>query len=496
LHFTDNPQDQYNTKTIVEKINAKEVFQKGSFPEYFEEVGGYKILPGDSYTLHPEFVNDYYRAQPLYYFKINGNKEPRKYITANRYNLPYTGLSKSYYELESEDNLFDLFFNRSNGFFYNKVNPQDPTDPIITREAVDLPADENNRVTVEDLFYTPPYLLKYELSQGKSSFSQNFVDPYVRVQAQQPEDPVLDCGAYTAGAQAIPGEQTDWLYACYARADNNTAAGRRYITYNIGPYADTLIKYFLDPKTDPELTKQLFGFTKIELEELYDAIRNGKPDTSNNPADAQKYEKVTGDSFRMLRDVFNTQFQGKIYIDAKTNKPIIRTSANTLSTMPYSEMINGLITYTSRGPVYYHHYIKIPNRIICYTYFTKTLTTDGDRSVYRYESDRQTLIVPIDVTGKIVPGTTTIRYWVRNPTSTDTEDKLSQQALSIRIVSVTYDKELNITKLRLDKPMTAPYLIGCTRVPDPRYGVVCGPRLYIDIDYNGYSFDMIEALQS
>lgn len=498
LHFTDNLSDEFNNKTSVERISAKEVFRKGAFPSYFEDVGRCKILPGDSYTLHPEFANTYtapnYSSAPLYFFKLNDKSQPIKYSTANRYYLPFKDLSVTYNELESEPDLFNLFFNGRESFFRSRPNPKDPTDPIIYRENVDLPADSNNRITVEDLFFTPPYLIKQELSEGKSSFSQNFTDPYVRVKAQQPDDPIINCNSWN-GSKSIDPELTKWLYACNVVVDAFAASGRSYITYNIGPDADKLIKYFIDPKTDPELTKQFFGFTKIELEELYDTIRNGEPDVSNNPAVAAKYEKVVGDSFRLLRDVFNTQIQGKIYFDAKTNMPIFKTSANTLSSQPQVNMLNGLVVYTRTGPLYTHHYIKIPTeKIICYTYFTKTLESDENNNFkYKYRSDRQTLIVPIDVRGKIVPGNTKVCYWVRTAESTPAEDKIVKQTLNVRVLSVQYESALNITKIALDKPLTAPYLIGCTRVPG-QFGTVCGPSLYIDIYYNANNFNMIQAL--
>jgi len=497
LFFSENLEDEFNTKTTVERISAKEVFRKSSFPEYFEEVGKCKILPGESYTLHPEFSNNYSPVNgdpsaPLYFFKLNDKSQPIQYLTANRYYLPPNGLSVQYNELETEEQLLKLFFTDRQSFFRSRPNSKDPTDPIIYRENVNLPADSTNRITVEDFFFTPPYLIKQELSQDKSSFAQNFTDPYVRVKAQQPNDPIINCGEWK-GQKGIDVALTDWLYACYMIVEST---GRKYITYNIGKDADKLIKYFLDPKTDPELTKQFFGFTKIELEELYDTIRNGTPDVSNDPAVAARYEKVVGDSFRMLRDVFNPQIQGKIYFDAKTNQPIFRTSANTLSSMPYVEMIHGLVTYRRTGPFYYHHYIKIPTeKIICYTYFTKELETTEGKTRYRYKSDRQTLIVPIDVTGKIVPGNTKITYWVRTPESKPEEDKIVRQTLNIRATSVKYDSALNVTKITLDKPITAPYLIGCTRVPG-FFGTGCGPSLYMDIYYNANNFNMIQALLS
>jgi hypothetical protein len=520
LYFSSDPNDEFNQKTPVEKINAIEIFTKGPFPEYFEEVGSYKVLPGDPFNLHTSSpdnsipLNFYFQTVPLYYFKINENKEPLKYQAAHKFWL-YTEFCEPISELEKD--IFNLFLNpgpgpspndkfgAGNGFFYAIKNEKDPSDPKIIYKTIGWPVDENNRVIIEDLVLTPPYLIKYELTEGQSAFSQNFVDPYIRIRLQQPDDEIPTCNGWN-NEPPIDPELTDWLYACYVVVDAFAAGGRRYITYNIGPAAKALIEYFLAPRTDPELTKQFFGITKIELEELYDTIRNGEPAGPPrwDPIQAQIYEKTTGDSFRFLRDIFNTQLQSKIIFDEKTLNPIIKTSARTLSTANYVSILSAS---SSRG--YFPQSINIPlDKIVCYTYYSRDLVFIEDRSEYRYKTDKETLIVPYNVTGKIAPGVTQLSYWVRSPNWNEWKenpgkkengeyfqeiDYVFQRSVNILIKSVSYDKALNITKILLDRPMNVDYLIGCVRVRTDR-GLVCGPILNLEIYYNNYSFSIIEAL--
>lgn len=519
LHFTDDPADELNIDTAIEKINAREVFAKSSFPQYFEDISEYRLLPGDAFNLHgidlgnggsitspdnPVPVNTYFRSSPLYFFRVNDKKEPIKYSTANRFWL-YQGFAETFNVLEN--NIFDLFMAPGKGFFYTKANPNDSTDPQIVYQTVNWPVDTNNRVIIEDLFLTEPYLIKYELSQGASSFAQNFVDPYIRIRTQQPEDPIPTCNGWNK-EPPIDSVLTEWLYACYVVVDAFAASGRRYITYNVGPYAKQLIEYFLDSQTDPELTKQFFGITKIELEELYQAIITGIPDQDGvghipNAPQTVRYEKITGDSFRLLRDIFNTQLQGKIYFDAKTNRPLLRTSTSTKSSDGYVKIFNPVRNYISnRGGsisiVDSGHHIYIPtDRIVCYTYFSRELVpTINNQFKYEYKPDRRTLIVPYNVTGKILPGAVKVSYWLRSPKPDPTKqeiDNIYQQTATFNATNVVYDPKLNITKITLDRPMSANYLIGCVRVPS-NFGPVCGPKLDLQIYYNN-TFSILEALQ-
>ena len=504
LHFTDNPDDEFNLDTPVEKLSAREVFTKSDFPPYFEEVSSYKLLPGDAFNLHtsspdnPIPINFYDRSAPVYFFRTDEKNQPIKYVTANRFWL-YDGFCEPFNTFETNEKLLEIFMSPNSGFFYTVKNEKDPTDPKIIYKTVGWPVDENNRVLVEDLFMTPPYLIRYELSQGKSAFAQNFVDPYIRIKAQESSDPIPTCNGWN-NEPAIAPELTEWLYACYVVVDSFAASGRRYITYNIGTYAKQLIEYFLNEKTDPELTKYFFGFTKIELEELYDAIRNGKPDTSGNTnsPDAIRYEKITGDSFRLLRDIFNTQLQGKIYFDASSGQPLYKLSNGTLSTDGYVKMFNAYESYYMNSVNRGYHYINIPiDRIVCYTYFSRELKITETGSSYEYKPDRQTLIVPYNVTGKILPGAVKVSYWVRssNPDPNKQEiDNIYQQTATFNAESVTYDSKLNITKITLDRSMSVNYLIGCVRVRDDLGRIFCGPQLNLHIYYNN-PFSILEALK-
>lgn len=185
LYFSQNTTDALNVNTIVEKIDAREIFKKDTFPPYFEEISEYTLLPGDPYNPDPLIqYNLYDRSAPLYFFKKNTKGEPIKHITSIKNGYIYTSTVTRMSELDK--NIFDLYFHPTYGFFYTRVSPSDPNNPIIVKKETNLPADETNRIIVEDMVFTHPYLIQYDINADKSSFAQNFTDPYLRVKVQDP----------------------------------------------------------------------------------------------------------------------------------------------------------------------------------------------------------------------------------------------------------------------------------------------------------------------
>lgn len=495
LYFSPNISDPLNINTVVEKIDAREVFKKDIFPPYFEDISQYRLLEGDAYNPDPlQELNKYDRANPMYYFKLDSKKNPIKYKTCNR-GLPYAGPIERISELEK--NIFRLYYNNDEGyanekrgFFYTQFKKDNPDEPIILKKEINLPADENNRLIVEDLSLTNPYLIKYDVTEGQSSFSQNFLDLYYRVKPQDPANAGIACndpGTRSGAIQTIPEADTKWLYECQYQTPTQT-----YPTYNIGIYAQQLIEYFLNPKTDPEETNKFFGFAKFELEELYTTIKNGDHTKPNYP--------VVKQSFELLRDILHSQINNKLYFSPKTNEPIFKIDSSGNS--EFSETLSftsAIRSYPPRGgPIDGHHRIKIPfKKITCFTYFQRIATIENNKLTYIYKPDKNTLIVPIDVTSNIIATTTKISYWIpkiidKNGRFEKNQNNLVQQTAIINITNVVYDPTANITKISLDSPFGIDYIIGCIPYNGPPPG--CGPIIAPEIYYNN-PFNLPKALQ-
>lgn len=488
LYFSPDLSQEFNINTLVERIYAREIYNKDAFPPYFAEISNYDLLPGEGYNPDPIVQNNTYeRSAPMYWFKLDKDKKPIKYKTAHRAFL-YTSVIQKISTLEK--NLFDLYFNTSSGFFYTKIGPNtQPDNPTIVQNETNLPADERNHITIEDLILDYPYLISYDINKGKSSFAQNFSDPYLRVKVQDPTQAGIACNDPGTGAGAIvtiSGEDTKWLYECVYQTPSLT-----YPTYNIGPYAQQLIEYFLDPKTDPEETNKFFGFAKFELEELYMTIKNGdhtKPGYS-----------TVKKSFDLLRDILNVQINNKFYFSPTNNQPIFKIDQTENSES--SEMIsftNAIRSYTQRGIFDGIHKVRIPyKKISCFTYFSKIAKKQDDTITYSYTPDKYTIVIPIDVTNRIIATNTKISYWVPKKTKEDGDferimSNLIQQTVDVVITNVTYDASTNLTKITLDKPFSVDYIIGCVPFPGPPAG--CGPIVRPEIYYNK-PFDTNLALE-
>lgn len=488
LYFSPDLSQEFSINTVVQRIYAREVYKKDDFPPYFAEISNYDLLPGEGYNPDPlAKYNTYDRSAPMYWFKLDKDKKPIKYKTAHKGAL-YTSQVQKISTLEK--NLFDLYFDKTYGFFYTKTSPNTPLDnPTIVQNETNLPADERNHIIIEDLILDYPYLISYDINRDQSSFAQNFSDPYLRVKVQDPSQAGIACNDPGTGAGAvttISGEDTKWLYECkYMTGDTS------YPTYNIGVYAEQLISYFLDPKTDPEETNKFFGFAKFELEELYTTIKNGdytKPGYS-----------VVKKSFDLLRDIINVQVNNKFYFSPTNNQPIFKIDQkeNSESSQTLS-FTNILRSYTQFGIVDGIHQIKIPyKKISCFTYFSKTATRQNDKIIYSYTPDRSTIVVPIDITNRIVATNTKISYWVPKKIKEDGSfekimSNLIQQTVDVVITNVAYDSSVNLTKITLDKPFSVDYIIGCVPFPGPPAG--CGPIIAPEIYYNKL-FDTTLALQ-
>jgi hypothetical protein len=488
LYFSPDLSQTLNNNTIVQRIYAREIYKKDAFPPYFAEISDYELLAGDGYNPDPIAQhNTYDRAAPMYWFKLDKDKKPIKYKVAHRGFL-YTSVIQKISTLEK--NLFDLYLNTSSGFFYTKIGPNTPSDnPTIVQNETNLPADESNHIIVEDLILDYPYLISYDINRDKSSFAQNFFDPYLRVKVQDPAQAGIACNDPGTGAGAIAtisGEDTKWLYECVYQTGRST-----YPTYNIGIYAEQLIQYFLDPKTDPEETNKFFGFAKFELEELYTTIKNGdhtKPGYS-----------TVKKSFDLLRDILNVQINNKFYFSPTNNEPIFKIdqTENSESSDTIS-FANILRSYTNIGIVDSLHKIRIPyKKISCFTYFSKVAKQENNKLIYSYTPDRSTIVVPIDVTNRIIATNTKISYWVPKKINKDGDfervmSNLTQQTVDVVITNVKYDSSVNLTKITLDKPLSVDYIIGCVPFPGPPPG--CGPIIAPEIYYNR-PFDTTLALE-
>lgn len=486
LYFSDDTSQPLHINTVVQKIYAREVFKKDLFPPYFDEISNYKLLPGDAYNPDPLDERNYYvGSAPMYYFKLDGNKNPIKYKVAHKGYIYYSTIVRM---SDLDKQIFDLYFDKNNGFFYNMPNTTMPSNPTIIQKETNLPADDNNHITIEDLILTNPYLITYNITEKQSSFAQTFFDPYLRVKVQDPANAGIACNDPGTGdpIPTISAEDSQWLYECTYRSGSSV-----YPTYNIGPLAKQLIEYFLSEKTDPEETKKFFGFDKFELEELYTTIINGsygKPGYS-----------VVKQSYELLRDTLNLQIDKKIYFSPTTNKPIYKidpgNNSETSDTLSFSNVVR---VYTKTGPVDYAGKITIPyNKISCFTFFKKISTIVDNKPTYIYKPDRNTVVVPMDVTNRIIATNTKISYWV--PINIDKDGRfekimsnLKQETIDVVITNILYDNNTNLTKITLDRPLSVDYIIGCVPYPGPPPG--CGPVIGPQIYYNR-PFDTAKALQ-
>lgn len=489
LYFSPDLSQEFNINTLVERIYAREIYVKDAFPPYFAEISNYDLLPGEGYNPDPLTpYNTYERAAPMYWFKLDKDKKPIKYKKAHRRGLIYTGPVEKISTLEK--NIFNLYFDKSDGFFYTKTSQDTaPDNPTIVQNETNLPANERNHIIIEDLILDYPYLISYDINKNKSSFAQNFFDPYLRVKVQDPATVGIACRDTGAGAgpiATISGDDAKWLYECSVTIGRLT-----YQTYNIGTYAQQLIEYFLDPKTDPEETNKFFGFAKFELEELYTIIKNGD---YNKPGYA-----TVKKSFDLLRDILNVQINNNFYFSPTNNQPIFKIdqTGNSESSETIS-FTNALRSYTQRGIFDGIHQIKIPyKKISCFTYFSKIAKQQNDKITYSYTPDRSTIVVPIDITNRIITTNTKISYWLPKKMKEDGSfekvmNNLIQQTVDVVVKNVTYDSSVNLTKITLDKPFGVDYIIGCVPFPGPPPG--CGPIISPEIYYNK-PFDTTLALE-
>lgn len=445
LLFEDDTTKQFNIKTPVERINAKEVYQKTDFPQYFLDRGEYRIETGRFYN--PDALNAANggdRAAPYYFFKINpSNNNPYIWMRNTKPYL-YADTVVNIRDLEKNDAIYNAFYNPGEG-----------------EKNSGLPADEQNNLIVENMIFTDPYLIRYEISSGKSSFGQMFLDPYVKIHAQK-EDEVATCEKGPSDP-----DMTNWMYSCVNKEGVET--------YSVGQYAKQLIEYFLLPETDPLETVKFFGFYKIDLQDLYDGLnQNGNPQLPSY--------QVGLKSFKKLKGLINNQLNLQTYFNDDFNvTPIIKTGDGTTSRDEYYNFPQMLVSYTDRGPVNGTYNMKIPYRSLsCFT----------DRK------DLKTILIPGPFNNRFQLGATKITYWADKPGVKETDlymQRYIQLSQTVNIINVDYVKETTLTKIKLDQPFQFNYKIGCVPYPGPPPG--CGPVLRPIIYFNK-PFDISQAIES
>ena len=453
LFFDEDLTELFNIKTPVQKLSVKEIFSKNDiFPKYFLNKKKYVLLEGQYYNPDPinqDKSNGFNRSTPVYFFKLNP-KTQTPYIW-HRKTQPYlyTDIVKDIREVEKDDRVYEKFY----------IPMPEPDDIIkdnsLSQPGVNgIPCDEQNNILIENHYITDPYLLRFYISGGKSSFNQMIIDPYSKISPQDPNKSTPSC------KNAI--YDTRWPGSCI---DSTT----KKESFDLGIYGKQLIEYFLDPDTDPEETTKFFGFYKIDLEELYLSVKND-PYT------------IALESFKKFRTIINSKLANQTYLDAD-GIPVVKTGDETTSLDDWYRSPQFIKTYSDNPPFisYQGLWNWLPyKKIACFT----------DRTNLRY----------LFMSGNFVPrfkkGATKIEHWIPKKQLLPTDkgiDRYEKVFMSLNIVSMDYIKEQTLTKITLDRPFSFNYKIGC--LPPEEGSLFCGPVIGPSVYFNNL-FNISTAIEN
>jgi hypothetical protein len=446
LFFDEDLTQLFNIKTQVQKLSVKEIFSKNDiFPKYFLNKKKYTLLEGQYYNPDPinqDRSNGFNRSAPVYFFKLNP-KTQKPYIW-HRKTQPYlyTDTVKDIREVEKDDKVYEKF--------YKPMPEPDDTikDNSLSQPGVNgIPCDEQNNILIENHYITDPYLIRFYISGGKSSFDQMIIDPYSKISPQDPNKSSPPCNNARYDIR--------WPGSCI---DSTTQKE----SFDLGIYGKQLIEYFLDADTDPEETTKFFGFYKIDLEELYLSVKNDP-------------YPIALESFKKFRTIINSKLANQTYLDAD-GIPVVKTGDETTSLDEWYRSPQFITTYSDNFPFISYNGLWnwLPyKKIACFT----------DRTDLRY----------LFMSGNFVPrfkrGATKIEYWIPKkqllPTDTDIR-RYEKVFASLNIVSMDYIKEQTLTKITLDRPFSFNYKIGCVpyEIPPWSCGPVIGPSIYFNNLFN------------
>lgn len=494
LYFSENTTETFNIKTPVQRINAREVFQKTNFPPYLLEKGTYKILLGQYYRSSiAESLPTQQSVFPLYLFKLNPvTGEPYIWQRKTKFYL-YSGLAKDIREIESSDDIYEYFYDASD---INNGNPTEligidwkntlPNDIKKTYTwGGPWPADENNTLLISNYILTEPYLIKDEIvEKGDSPLDRTTFDPYYRAKVQIPSQGLPACGPdpdkldidTTPEYTSSHPEEVKWPYSCNRILSGNSSLGIPRTTHeeiSLGSLGKQLVEYYLKPSTAPKETETFFGMLKFELQELYDNVFKYPPFTdlwNPNP----EYQ-ISLESFRTLRDIINAKVKGKIYFD-QNNKPLQKLGSDVLSGDEFISFLTPAVSFNNIGWKYTETKINIQQiSIHCFT----------DRV------DHKKILMSGPLTDKFQAGTTIIEYYVKNidfdpstlpdPSNWDPILAYTKKTASVNIISVKYEPKITMTVLTLSSSFDTNYKIGV--LPDTLgrpSGRHISPKIYIN----------------
>lgn len=488
----------YNAKTQIEKISAKEIFEKGDFPEY--------LLDKDKYHRCYSEVISSSETSVVYavkWFKTNPLAKSAPKLSA-RTNTNFYGLNVNServfkYKRKFGHNLLvveDSVYGIVNGYLKDVINDASTLNlnayggSSISRSSVlvrnmgitnirtleedneknnvfwrDLysftdtpfPSDENNNIIEFDHIISDPILLTVYTNQvGSPSLDPNS-GKVLRSNAYDPITASLPAkmikienitSRSIVPCENLKAEQGNWMYVCQPPPDRGPIipVSQPPIPV-IGPYARKIIDYFLDENTDPEEVYKFFGYDRFELafrierfEKAAILVPNGTRCCVGGGSTPDFDDVLSEFQEFMIR--FNSRFNDQYYY-TESGTEIYQTGASS--------------TTLTKG--YFDYYA--PTFSIVYDR-NGIRTYDGSQLVAFYNrfaffiTDRHDLN-KLYIVGNYVmyflPQSNINIYYNVGP-----EHKASKTV--IKLDSAVYNAEFTRTELTLQKPFTSDYSIG------------------------------------
>lgn len=501
LYFSDDIQEPFNVRTLVEKISAKEVFEPYKdleLPPYLLERSGYEVklssymLGNDRqiWSLKDTYFNPFYGMSerkvfstpfsetsnntlhytvqyPYLYKKNSITNKPMRFSFSTRYGYGYP-------VFKSKDGKFTDF--DSNGLDGSiQYDPQKRSnnglpgmpyigEPKYIRELeqidslyntellthiIDLPIDETGQIISVKHIIDDPYLIRWSMDVTGSSFQQAFMDPTKRIKTKY--DGNID------NVVTNPGNDPMMFYTLVPDPTyTGIAASPPQITvFFIGNVTRTLIEALLEEDTPAREVHDNFGISKATLKQLWDLVKNA----------TYPYNQDEKFAFARLSSLFYNKLKDQPLIN-EVGQDILRTGITTTSNdqfLNYGTLTKGCNIARITTCFYNETYLNLPYLgVPCWT----------DRT------DRSKLIIFGNYIDGFQKGKTILRYQTWSGDSTKTRsgknvitigefgaiivspDAYQEHATTVNVISATFDASEFRTIIQLDTPFMNNYLLG------------------------------------
>ena len=489
----------YNAKTQIEKISAKEIYEKGDFPEYLLDKDKYHrcysevVSSSNSTTVYSVRwfkTNPLARAAPklsarnntnFYGLNVNSDrvfKYKRKFGHTNTLLVEesiYSVINTRLKDIINDSNILNMNAYGGSSISYSHLVSRDMGITTIRQLEKDedknntfwsslysftdtpFPADENNNIIEYNHIISDPILLTLYTNQvGSPSLNPN-TGKVSRSNAYDPITATLPAkmikienitSPTIIPCESLKTEQGNWMYVCQPPPDRGPIipVDQPPIPV-IGPYARKIIDYFLSEDTDPEEVYKFFGYDRFELAyriERFEKAAILVPDGTRccvGGGSTPDFDDVLSE-FKEFMIRFNSKFNDQYYY-TDDGTEIYQTGASSTT------QIKGYFDYYA--PIY----IIIVDRGGIRTYDASELDAFHNRFAFcitdRYDLNK--LYIVGNYAMYFLPQSNINLYY-----NVGTEEKGAKAIL--KLDSVVYNSELTRTELTLQKPFTSDYIIG------------------------------------